>query len=144
MTCSFYCTKKGSTVLYTFNFGTKTFNIGHRWCHGSQDWSYDRFVDSSKGVFWKGVRKLSYDSSPVICFRKTCQGYASKRVLKVRKYKKWKILLWIGQCRCWFCPLVCPSVCPVRIFFRSISSWISEILVSYTAKNICYPQIVSL
>ena len=57
--CSFYCTSysKGSIVLYMFNFGTKTFVIMLVIDDVTvvKMWSYERFVNSQKGVCGKGI-----------------------------------------------------------------------------------------
>ena len=73
---SFYCTSwsKGSIVLYMFNFDTKTFIIRLVIDDVTvvKMWSYERFVNSSKGRSGKGIQKPFYDSNPVICFQNFC------------------------------------------------------------------------
>ena len=74
--CSFYCTSysKGSIVLYMFNFGIGTFVIRLVTDDVTvvKMWSYERFVNSEKGLSGKGIRKSFYDSNPFICFQNFC------------------------------------------------------------------------
>ena len=74
--CSFYCTSysKGSIVLYMFNFGTKTFIIRLVIDDVTvvKMWSYERFVNSQKGVCGKGIWKPFYNSDLLTGFWNVC------------------------------------------------------------------------